>query len=240
MRKLICLITVVLVCVSLVCPALAAEDFVPSISYKGTPDVVTVKDSNGADATGVVLNEEGEVTGYVYEGCMTLTPVANTSDDAQVAPEVKEELDSLYQALTEGTMKLPYSDEVNAEDMVIRDLFDVSWQCSHGHAAELEPEGVTFEMTFDLGVDKDATVVVMTYKNNAWNEIAKVVNNGDGTVTCTFEHFCPVVVSVLNENAGQPDDAGDSIGNSMHLWVALMVVSVAAVVVITATRRKVQ
>ena len=44
----------------------------------------------------------------------------------------------------------------------------------------VEPAGAVLELTFDLGVAADATVVVMTYKNNAWGEIAGVKNNGDG------------------------------------------------------------
>lgn len=240
MRKLICLLITALLCVSLVCPALAAEEFVPSISYKGTPNVVAIKDQSGNDAAAAIRDAAGTVTGYVYDTCMILTPVSNAADDAQVPAEVKKELQALYAALNDGTMKLPYGDGVKAEDMVIRDLFDVSWRCSHGHAAALEPNGIVFEMTFDLGVAKDATVVVMTYKNETWGEIAKVVNNGDGTVTCTFEHLCPVAISVLSETAGNPDDAGDAIGGNMHLWIALMVVSAAAVVVMAASRRKVQ
>lgn len=238
MRKFICLLIAALLCVSLVCPALAAGEFVPSISYKGTPNVVAVKDQSGNDAAAVIRDASGTVTGYVYDACMTLTPVANAAD-AQIPAEVKEELRALYAALNDGTMKLPYGDGVDAENMVIRDLFDVSWLCSHGHAAALEPNGVVFEMTFDLGVAKDATVVVMTYKNEAWGEIAKVVNNGDGTVTCTFEHLCPVAISVLSETAGNPDDAGDAVGSNMHLWIALMVVSAAVVVVMLVSRRKV-
>ena len=240
MRKLVCLLTVLLICVSLACPALAAEEFVPSISYKGTPSVVTVKDENGNDASAVIRNADGTAAGYVYEPCMLVTPVANAANENDIPAEAKEQLMAVYKALNDGTMKLPYGEGIKAEDMVIRDLFDVSWLCSHGHAAALEPTGVVFEMTFDLGVDADAKVVVMTYKNDAWNEIAKVVNNGDGTVTCTFEHLCPVAIAVESESAGESGDTGDNIGNSMYLWIALMVVAASAVVILTATRRKVQ
>lgn len=240
MRKLICLLTVMLICVSLVCPALAAEEFVPSISYKGTPKLVTLKDQNGNDAVAVVRDATGAIAGYVYETCMLLTPVANAADDKDIPAEAKSELLTVYAALNDGTMKLPYGDNVKAEDMVIRDLFDISWLCSHNHAAALDPVGVVIEMTFDLGVDADETVVVMTYKNDAWGEIAKVVNNGDGTVTCTFEHLCPVAIAVEGEDAGTSGKTGDAIGNNMHLWIALMVVSAAAVVVMATNRRKVQ
>ena len=40
MRKIICLLCVLVLCLSLACPAFAAQNtFVPSITYKDTPDV---------------------------------------------------------------------------------------------------------------------------------------------------------------------------------------------------------
>lgn len=94
----------------------------------------------------------------------------------------------------DGSMTLPYekvSDDIVAGNMVVRDLFDVSWRCVD-HPEAIAPTGVYVELTFDLGVEKDAQVVAMTYKDEQWNPVASVVNNGDGTVTCVFENFCPV------------------------------------------------
>lgn len=240
MRKLICILTAVLMCAALICPALAAEDFVPSISYKGVPRLVTIKDRNGNNAFAVVRNAAGEIVDYMYESCMLLTPVARAADDQDISAGDKAELLEVYDALSNGTMKLPYGEGVDAEDMVIRDLFHIGWLCDHDHDAALLPEGVVIELIFDLGVDADETVVVMTYKNDAWGEIAKVVNNGDGTVTCTFEHLCPVAIAVESETAGEPGDGGDAFGGTMYLWIVLMVVSAAAVVVVATSRRKVQ
>ena len=46
MKKLIMIVTMLALCISMVCPAFAAESgFVPSITYKGVPEVVTVKDA---------------------------------------------------------------------------------------------------------------------------------------------------------------------------------------------------
>lgn len=240
MRKLICLVTVLLLCVSFACPIFAAEEFVPSISYKGTPDIVKIKDANGQDAIGVIRGANGAAH-YVYEDCLLLTPVSDAATDTEIPTDAKNELLKVYEALNKGTMKLPYGENVKAEYMVIRDLFDLSWICdTHGCEEAVEPAGAVLELTFDLGVAADATVVVMTYKNNAWGEIAGVKNNGDGTVTCTFEHLCPVSISVLNESAGDSDDTGDAFGADLHMWIALMAVSAVAVVAIVVSRRKVQ
>lgn len=238
MRKLICLTVALLLCVSFACPIFAAEEFVPSISYKGTPDVVTVTDPNGKEALGVIRNAAGEIVDYVYAECLWLTPVARAVDDHKIPDDAEKLLLHLYDALSKGTMKLPYGDDVNPEEMVIRDLFDISWLCGHDHDAVLEPNGVVIELKFDLGVEKDEPVVVMTYKKEAWGEIAAVKNNGDGTVTCTFEHLCPVSFSVKGRTA--PDQTGDQLGTSLHLWIALMSVATVAMVAVVVTRRKVR
>lgn len=241
MRKVMCLITALLVCASLACSVFAAEEFVPSISYKGVPEIVTVKDANGKEAVAVVRNTAGSAVSYVYEECLLVTPVSEASTSTKNPAAAKTELLSVYKALSDGTMTLPYSSKVKASDMVIKDLFDVSFICTgHNHDESLAAEGVTVEFTFDLDVAKDENVVVMTYKNNAWGEIAKVVNNGDGTVTCTFEHLCPVSISVQGESSDVAPGTGDEVGGNMIMWIAIMTVSAAAMVVMIATRRKVQ
>ena len=240
MRRIISIITAILVCAALACPAFAASEFVPSISYKGNPDVVKVSTPSGTEAVAVIRDETGAITNYMPVDCMKFTPVATAAGDAEIPAEAKALLMSVYADLKDGSVKLPYSSDVKAEDMVIRDLFDISFLCEHGHVADLAPEGVAIEMTFDLDIAKDAVVSVMTYKNNAWGEIAKVVNNGDGTITCTFESLCPVAISVLGEASESPKDTGDAVGRNMHMWIALMTVSAVAVVALVVARRKVQ
>ena len=239
MRRLICLTVALLLCVSFAGPIFAAEEFTPSVSYKGTPDIVTVKDPEGEPAVAIVTDATGK-TDYVDEECMWLTPVARAAHDVKIPDDAEKLLLSLYSQLTSGSMTLPYGDDVKAENMVIRDMFDISWLCGHDHDAMLLPEGVVIKLTFDLGVAADEKVVVMTYKNTAWGEIADVQNNGDGTVTCTFEHLCPVAIAVEGDGINAPDDTGDKTGSNLHLWIALMSVSAVAVAAAMIVRRKVQ
>ena len=79
MRKLICLMTVLLLCASLIMPAFAAEEegFVPSITYKPVPEIVPVQGEDGKDYIGVICNAEGEIIDYVEAGCLRITPVAH-------------------------------------------------------------------------------------------------------------------------------------------------------------------
>ena len=89
MRKLICLMTVLLLCASLIMPAFAAEEdgFVPSITYKPVPEIVPVQGEDGKDYIGIICNAEGEIIDYVEAGCLRITPVAHLWDEEIEIPE---------------------------------------------------------------------------------------------------------------------------------------------------------
>lgn len=240
MKRVICLITAIITCLALACPVFAAEgEFVPSISYKGAPEIVPVKDGQGADALGALLDEDGKIVDYIYEDCLVVTPVSEAKTSTLIPDAAEELLLKVYDELTAGTMQIPYEKhnaDLKASEMVIRDLFDASWLCAD-HPEAVTPKGVTVQLTFDLGVGKNDAVYCMSYKNNAWDPIVSVTNNGDGTVTCVFEDFCPVEFSV-RQNVPSVD-TGDRVGKTLYLWVGIMVVSAAAVVVLlVAGRRK--
>lgn len=235
MKKVICLLAAVMLCVSMVGVAFADEaEFVPSISYKGNPDIVEIEDENGDPAIGTITDEEGNVVDYIYKECLVITPVSQANTSTKIPPMARDTLLSVYDQLSKGTMKLPYAAGIDGDKMVIRDLFDVSWLCEE-HPIMLEPKGVTLTLTFDIGVEKDVDVVVMTYKNGAWGDIVSVKNNGDGTVSCEFEDFCPVVFATPSPDGGA-SDTGDH--SNVMLWGVLLAVSAAAVVVLVIVRRR--
>lgn len=240
MKKAIVLLFVLAMCMALTCPVFAAQDdFVPSITYKGEPEIVPVEDPDGKPAIGITYEEvpEKEIVSYVYDGCLIITPVAAVDTSEEIPEAAAQQLKDVYEALVSGEMKLPY-DKVqgyDGQDMVILELVDASWLCGtetsdHDHPAEVEPDGVLFEITFDLGVSEFADVVVMTYKNDQWNPIEKVVNNGDGTVTCTFEHLCPVAFSVSEDYSDTPPQTGDD----SNVWIlfVVMIVALAGIVAV--------
>lgn len=235
MKRMICIITALVICLAMACPAFAAEgDFVPSISYKDSPDIVPGKDPNGNDVIGVVKDADGNIIDYVYPACLLITPVSKAESSTQIPQDAKDILLDVYEALSTGMMNLPYDKynaDLNPNEMVIRDLFDASWLCTD-HPVMVAPEGVTVTVTFDLGVDADETVYCMTYMNNAWDPIVSVTNNGDGTVTCVFEDFCPVAFAVRSKLP--PSQTGDVMGQTMYIWVIIMVASAAAVVTLIA------
>lgn len=236
MKRVICLVAVFAMILGLTCPVFAADDgFAPSVSYKGAPEIVRKHDPEGKPTLGFVKGKEGNVVNYIYEPCLVVTPVSEAKTSTQIPEDAEKLLLSVYDQLVKGTMTIPYEKHDQAlknKDLVIRDLFDVSWLCSDHPAAIAEP-GVTVEITFDLGVPKDGEVYCMTYKNNEWNPIVSLVNNGDGTVTCVFEDFCPVAFSVVQKTP--PAVTGDS--TNITLWIAVMAISAVALVALLIPKR---
>lgn len=235
MKKAIVLLFVLALCMALTCPVFAAQDdFVPSITYKGEPEIVPVKDPDGKPAVGITYEETkiDQIISHIYDGCLVITPVSEVESSEEIPDAAAQQLKDVYEALVSGEMKLPY-DKVpgyNGENMVILELVDASWLCGtdlsdHDHPTEVEPEGIVFDIIFDLGVSEFANVVVMTYNNDEWNPIDKVVNNGDGTVTCTFEHLCPVAISVSEAYNDSPPQTGDN----SNVWILFVVMIVALV-----------
>ncbi|MBE6959776.1 MAG: hypothetical protein E7448_03510 [Ruminococcaceae bacterium] len=228
MKKVVCLITAIMLCISLASFAFADADveFVPSISYKGAPEVVgggTINDPNGTSSGEVPMDH------------LLITPLAEAETSTKIPAEARDELLYVYDELNKGNMKLPYSGEVDASKMIVRDLFDVSWICDDGHKELVALPGVTVTLTFDIGIPANTDVVVMTYINGTWSEIVSVKNNGDGTITCVFEDFCPVAISVPVPDGGS-SDTGDK--SNITLWVVLLAVSSVAVVAMVVLRRR--
>lgn len=245
MKKFIACIVALMVCASMVLPAYAAPTFTPSVTNKPSPDIVPVIDPDGNPALAEIVRGD-EVVGYVYEDCLIVTSVADALTSKYIPAAARDLLLSVYEKLSNGQMKLPYDKfkaGLKADKMVIRDLFDVSFLCAGtpvDHPAMLEPDGVVLRLTFDLGVGKNDKVYTMTYKDGDWNTIVSTVNNGDGTVTCTFEHLCPVAFSVDTSEAGTdtpPSETGDPDGENLIMWIVIATVSLVAVVALVVVYR---
>ena len=216
MRRLIGILAVLL-CLAI--PAMAAEgSFVPSIDYKDGPEI-----------------EDAEMDDEDVVPCLVITSIPEAREKTtNIHQEDRDKLLEVYEQLTSGQMVLPLEGEY-----VIRELVDVSFiiPCDeqHTHKEQLAKDGVTLDITFDLGIAPDETVIVMVYVDDQWVPV-EIVNNGDGTVTGPFEDICPVVFCVRSELP--PAQTGDIAGQNLVLWMVLMAVSLAAVVVLLMNRRK--
>lgn len=248
MKRVISLVLTLVLCLCMVLPV-CAEEFVPSITGKEAPAIVPVKDGDGNDAMGVIKDENGNAIGYIDQKCLIITPVSKAKTSELIPDAAEQLLLDVYNKLLSGAMSLPYEKfnaGLDASKMVIRDLFDASWLCDGENIAPDHPDhpeliaakNVTISITFNLGVGKNTDVYCMSYKNGEWNPIAKTVNNGDGTVTATFEDFCPIAFAVKSGSDTPPSQTGDDA--NLGLWIGLMSVSVVALAaVILFSRRKV-
>lgn len=222
MKRMVRLVMVLVMCAALVCPVFAST-FVPSISYKDGPSV-----------------EEGTLQDKDVSDCLVVSSITDaTEKTTDITQEDRDLLLEVYEKLTDGSMKLPLDG-----DYVIRELVDVSFKqtacvdAGHGHKDELAKEGVTIAVDFDLGVNASTEVVVLAYVNGEWVAIESVANNGDGTITCVFEEICPVAFCVDAEDLVETPKTGDDSGQSLILWVTLLIVSLAAIVVLLVRRKK--
>lgn len=220
MKRIVTAIIAIVMVLSLSCAAFAAEnEFVPSISEKGAPAIVSA-----------VLVKDGEVIATLEQACLLITSVAEAPTSELLPEEAKNLLLNVYNELVAGTMTLPTDKN---EELVIRDLVDLSVICEE-HAAMLAEEGVSLQVTFTLGAAASDVIKVMSYKNEAWG-VVETVNNGDGTVTATFEHLCPVAFAVSTMN--DADDTGDAFRTELIFWMVAMFASAAALVVVTVRRK---
>ena len=234
MKRVLTAVMVLAFVLCLATPAFADENnFVPSISVKGAPSFVP--DENGI--IGVVYDADGNVVDYLGEDCLLVTSIADVASSDMIPDDAAALLLSVYNKLVSGEMVLP-ADKLAANlepnELVIRDLVDISWICED-HEEMVAPDGVVFKVTLDLGVAADDDVFVLTYKNSQWNPIVDVVNNGDGTITCTFEHLCPVAFAV-GEDLDSPITG--ELNNDVFLWTAVLTVSAVAVVAAFGLRRR--
>ena len=231
MKKLICLLVALMLCCSMILPVFATtgEEFVPSISYKDGPKVEEV-----------ILDRDGEKEGA--DGCVVVTTIEQAKEKTtDITQEDRDLLIEVYEALKDGSMKLPLD-----EDHVIWELFDLSFEYQdcrvieeHGHKdIKLKEEGTTLTVTFDLDLDPAEKVTVLAYVDGEW-VFVEAKNNGDGTLTCVFEDICPVVFCREKGFNEQIPQTGDEFGRNLGLWIALMVVSAGAIVVLLVSRRKV-
>ncbi len=246
------ILSVLLICVMLIVPfsvIVSADNFVPSIGYKPAPVIKYEEDDEGNKIIGHVVDPNGNILSTEYHDCLVITPVSEAKTSERIPADAAELLLKVYDELSADDMKLSsLSDELNdmvakdlgkgkdGDDLVIKDLFDVTVLCDE-LKEKLAPVGNTLTLTFETSVAENVPVYVMTYKNEKWAPIVEAVNNNDGTITCTFEDFCPVAFLVPTSGGeNEPVEPGDTTDNT--LWMIVMVSAIALIAVLLVLNRK--
>jgi len=237
---------VVAVALSLImmCPVITAKaDFTPSVSYKPAPEIVTTPDGNGNEIIGYVKDEDGNILSTEYTSSIIITPIAEVDTSTRIPKSAAEELKKVYNDIVLGKTKFSDYPDLNkavaeaigqgkdGDDLVVRDIFDIT-EVSDTLLKYLPGKGNTIDLTFDLDIPANEFVAVMIYINGQWELATDVINNGDGTVTITFEHFSPV--AFLVHGTGVKGElvpvTGDNTMNDITLWIALAGVSLVAMI----------
>ena len=224
MRKICAAIAALLLLIALTVPVLGAEDdFVPSITYKGGPEIVEAK-----------MNEE-DVT-----ACLVATSILEAKEKkTDITQAERDLLLEVYEKLVKDEMELPVDD-----DLVVRELVDVSFQHSecvepeHNHKEWLARDNTSVEVKFDMGLPTDVQLEVLVYINEEWIPVEDVTVNPDKTVTVVFEDICPVAFCVHRSAQEPPAQTGDTMGRMLWLWIVLLLASIGALVYLVQNRRK--
>lgn len=207
MKKFAMFLSVLLIAVTLAAPASAAVNFTPSVEQKPAPTVDTVTDSNGNEVSAIIRDQNGEeVHGVsIDSGELIVTPISQASQAAQA---ISEMLTNAYEQIqqantiadlvpTIGDFLQTIGSASQVDDLVVRDVFDVSLT---GTAAEyLAQEGNNITLRFDVDISPSATLIVLhNYEGSNWEIIPddRVVQNADGTVDVTFDSLSPIAFVV--------------------------------------------
>lgn len=194
MKKLMTLFLALALAASLTVPALAS--FTPSVENKGGPTVVDAVFEDGTDA-GPYLR----VTAYSKR---------NTSDNAAVAikkiledahTEVKSagRLDSLTADV--NTWLTDNHAGVKAEDLLVSDLFDVSFVQGGELLEGIPASHQTVTITFQLTVPVENVLLVLHKDGSSWElknskNTAQYEKIGKDQVKVTFDSLSPVVFAI--------------------------------------------
>ena len=226
MRKTILGALALLVCVSIalsVSAQTAAEEaFVPSISYKESPEVVAA----------VVRHEDGTVEEIASEGGITSVQDA-LEKSTGIAQEDREILLKKYEDIKNGE-QLPFK-----FDYVIVQLVDVNFEPENSAQKDAAAK---IEVTFDLGLEADAEVDVLKYYDGAWQAPAGVRSNGDGTVTVVYDgHFCPNAFAVKKSESSGMSSSEDEQASQLRMCggiIGVCLIGACALTAILAKKRR--
>lgn len=265
MKKVIAILIAVVLLFSIGTTAFAAN-FTPSVEEKDAPTVVApsegsikqeIKDQIKEEDTVAVIvhSKTDKVAKEVHESKLVVTSVAEKDESKEIPKEAKEDLEKAYEVLSvkdkkisqiipadvskavTDTVKKEIGADKTADDLIVRDLFDVSLVCEESNELLID-EAHHLLLTFNLGVKKGEFVTTLKFnpETDKWETIRDTKNNGDGTVTCEFDHLCPIafLVEKTDSNSAQTGDASVS----LYVWVAIAAAAAALIVVLVVAKNK--
>ena len=177
MKKLVCMMIAVLMCVSLILPVAAADsNFIPSVG-------VTLKSA--------VVNGEDVLS------CLAATTVGQAKDQSTGAAQAdRDALLSAYEALSAEKVAIPLEGDFEVTDMF---LLSVAGDACADLAEELKKDDVAITLTLESELPESEKMTMMVFVDGKWGNVADIKNNDDGTVTCTLPDLGPVIFVKTDE-----------------------------------------
>ena len=249
MKRLLAVVLSIILMLSITVSVSAAQ-FVPSITNKGAPDLIVIDRINGKDVVGFITDPDGNKVSTEYIDCLIISSLTQALNDEELPEGVKEELLKVYEEFKNGAkisevcpelediVKEKWGEDKSADDLVIKDLFDITDYCE-----DLKTHlngGSILDLTFDLGIAEGTFITAMVYVDGKWVPVVDCINNGDGTVTVKFDKICPV--AFLVPGSGQNMDIVSPLTadtTSVILWGVVMVVALGCIVALIVFRRRV-
>ncbi|MCI6956495.1 MAG: hypothetical protein SPI15_09645 [Candidatus Faecousia sp.] len=205
--KMISKLLAILLVIGLLAAPVCAEGFTPSVEQKGAPELVAAPDAPEGAAV-AIKDADGNVVAGIPAEEIVMTSVADSED----APEaVKEEMKAAYDSVANAASLaevVPELDKaledrkagVKAEDLVVRDLVNVS--VSEEAAKKLAETGNNVTLSFKLGMKQDDFLMVMCFVDGQWVilDADQVEILEDGTVNVTFREKIGTIAFVVEQS----------------------------------------
>lgn len=199
MKRTLCIITALVMCMTIAVTSVAADTFVPSVTAKPAPGL------SHQTQIEVVDGDDKTVESFKYND-VKITPVAK-KDDKKTAEEVKEALTEAYNTLNAENVKLEevmpalkdvvaaaaeeYKD-LKIADLVVKDLFNVA--LDEEIEEYLAKDGHFVKLRIKAKIAKDQFCAVMVCVDGVWEPV-EFERNRDGSLTLKLQ--APGVVAIL-------------------------------------------
>ncbi len=217
MKKVLSCVLVIMMLTFTFTMVASGAGFVPSVSYKPAPEIVDIVD-------------------HEHDDCIIITPVSEAEESKDLPQEKKDALLEQYEKLSDPDIKISELVPDFEDDLVVKDLFDVTIICSEINE-NLHEDGYNFDVVLKTPVAEDAEIYAMIYVDGKWSKIP-VVNNGDGTITITLEGEGIIALLVPAEDVDmETPETGDN--SNVLLWTAIMLSALALIVVLVIVNRRI-
>lgn len=217
MKKVLsCMLMVVLLTFSISMVA-SGVGFVPSVSYKPAPEIVDIVD-------------------HAHKDCIIITPISKVKESTVLTQEKKDAIFVQYERLSDPDTKISELVAEFKNDLVVKDLFDVTILCSELNE-NIKKDGFTFDIVLKTPLGNDDQIYAMFYVDGKWTKVP-VINNGDGTITLTLFDEGIIALMVPAEDVDmQVPETGDN--SNTLMWMVIMLASLALIVVLVIVNRRI-